>query len=204
MNGKFIVVEGLDGSGKGTQLAMLSEWFEKRNIPVRFTCEPTDRPTGRLIREALGGRLRLGPDELAGLFLADRICHNSDPDGGIKALVNGGCNVFCDRYYYSSLSYQGMDIGLDWLMPANLECPSIMKPDVCIFLDVPTKIADERIAAGRESREIFEKIETLERVRRQYFKIFEQLKGHNIRVVDASRTPEEVFEDVSKAVGEIL
>lgn len=199
--GKFIVIEGLDGSGKGTQIDRLSAALSARGIKFSLTSEPTQYATGGLVRDALGGLTKRTPYELAGLFLADRIAHCENPNDGIKALLGRGVTVICDRYYYSSLAYQGMDIGLDWLLNANLECPAIIKPDICVFLDVPTAEADRRIAAGRASREIFENAETIERVRKKYFEIFDILAPtHNVKIIDAARPPEEVSEEVAGAV----
>ena len=199
--GVFIVIEGLDGSGKGTQIERLHAALSSRGIKCHLTSEPTQYATGGLVRDALGGLTKRTPYELAGLFLADRIAHCENPKDGIKSMLERGVSVICDRYYYSSLAYQGMDIGLDWLMPANLNCPAILKPDVCIFLDVPTAEADRRISAGRASREIFEQTDTIEQVRRKYFEIFDILADtHNIKIIDAARPPEEVSLDLISAV----
>ena len=204
MKGKFIVVEGLDGSGKGTQTERLAARLSGLGVSVQLTAEPTQHATGGLIRDALGKITNRTPHELAALFLADRISHCENPNDGIAALLSRGVTVICDRYYYSSLAYQGMDIGLDWLLPANLDCPAILKPDLCIFLDVPTDVADKRISLGRSSREIFEERETIERVRRCYMDIFARLKDHNIKIIDAARTPDEVADDIFSAVSETL
>ena len=203
--GKFIVIEGLDGSGKGTQIARLAAALSERGVRFELTAEPTPHATGGLVRDALGGITKRTPSELAGLFLADRIAHCQNPRDGIAALLKQGVTVVCDRYYYSSFAYQGMDLGLDWVMSANLGCPAILKPDLCIFLDVPTEVADRRISLGRSSREIFEQAETIERVRRKYFEVFGILSDtHNVKIINAARTPDEVFADVWAAAAEIL
>ncbi len=202
---KFIVIEGLDGSGKGTQISRLAEALTNRGISLQLTAEPTLHATGGLVRDALGGITKRSAAELAGLFLADRIAHCQNPHDGIAALLESGITVVCDRYYYSSFAYQGMDLGLDWVMSANLDCPAILKPDLCIFLDVPTEVADKRISLGRTSREIFEEAETIERVRRKYFEVFGILSGtHNVKIINAARTPDEVFADVWAAASEIF
>ena len=198
---KFIVIEGLDGSGKGTQIERLSRLLSERGISFALTSEPTQYSTGGLVRDALGGLTKRTPSELAGLFLADRIAHCENPSDGIKSLLTRGINVICDRYYYSSFAYQGTDLGLGWIIDANLGCPAILKPDLCVFLDVPTEIADQRIGAGRASREIYENAVTIERVRQKYFEIFRMLAPtHKVEIINAARTPDEVFADFSKAV----
>lgn len=196
----FIVIEGLDGSGKGTQIAMLKSALEKTGKNVCLTAEPTQFATGGLVRDVLGGLVKRTPAELAGLFLADRIAHCSNPVSGIKRLLDGGVTVICDRYYYSSFAYQGMDTDLKWVMDANLNCPDIIKPDLCIFLDVPPEECDKRIASGRASREIFEQIDTIRRIRAKYMEVFKLLPDHNIRIVNAVGTPEEISRRVLEAV----
>lgn len=198
----FIVFEGLDGSGKGTQISMLARRLESEGAKLAITAEPTQFATGGLVRDALGGLTRRTQSELAGLFLADRIAHCSNPVSGIGALLKDGCTVICDRYYYSSFAYQGMDTDLKWVMDSNLNCPDIIKPDVCVFLDVPPEECDRRIAAGRASREIFEQIETIRRIREKYMEVFRLLPEHNIKIVSAIGTPEEITERVYAAVAE--
>lgn len=198
----FIVFEGLDGSGKGTQISMLAKRLESEGAKLAITAEPTQFATGGLVRDALGGLTRRTQSELAGLFLADRIAHCSNPVSGIGALLKDGCTVVCDRYYYSSFAYQGMDTDLKWVMDSNLNCPDIIKPDVCVFLDVPPEECDRRIAAGRASREIFEQIETIRRIREKYMEVFRLLPEHNIKIVSAIGTPEEITERVYAAVAE--
>lgn len=198
----FIVFEGLDGSGKGTQINMLASRLEKSGAKPVITAEPTQFATGGLVRDALGGLTKRTQSELAGLFLADRIAHCSNPISGIGALLSSGHTVICDRYYYSSFAYQGMDTDLSWVMRANLDCPEIIKPDVCIFLDLTPEECDKRISLGRASREIFEQIETIRRIREKYMEVFKLLPDHNIKIVSAMGTPEQVAERVFRAVSE--
>lgn len=197
--GKFIVLEGLDGSGKGTQIALLSMTLTNMGISVYQTAEPTQSATGGLIRDALAGLQKRTPHELAALFLADRIFHNTAPNG-IANMLDKGITVICDRYYYSSFAYQGMDTELSWVMDMNLNCPEILKPDLCIFLDVPTAQCDKRMNS-RQSREIFENVETMDKIRTRFFEVFDILKGQeNIVVLDASKSVEDVRQDVMKSV----
>lgn len=197
--GRFIVLEGLDGSGKGTQLALLSKALTDMGITVYETAEPTQSSTGGLIRDVLAGLQKRTAHELAALFLTDRIFHNTSP-AGIKSLLEKGVTVICDRYYYSSFAYQGADTELSWVMDMNLNCPEIIKPDICIFLDVPTALCDERMD-HRQSREIFENVNTMNKIRARFFEVFDLLREReNIVVIDASRAIEEVSYDVVKSV----
>lgn len=197
----FIVIEGLDGSGKGTQTAMLMRALSERGIAAHLTAEPTQYSTGGLIRDALAGLTKRSPAELAALFTADRAAHCQNPKDGIAALLERGINVISDRYYYSTFAYQGVDTDLKWLMASNLDCPAILKPNLCVFLDVDPDEADRRIAAGRASREIYESPEAIRRTRKKYFEIFGILSPeHSIKIIDAVRSPEEVFKDLLEAV----
>lgn len=199
--GKFIVFEGLDGSGKGTQIRLLEKKLLNAGRDVALTAEPTETALGGMIRDALAGNHMRTPSELAALFLADRIQHNTDTKKGILSLLDSGKDVICDRYYFSSFAYQGIDVGLDWVMKMNLDCPDILKPDVCIFLDVDPDVCMQRIDSSRAFTEIYEKASTLKRIRSRFFEVFERLDGkENIKIIDASRTPEEIAGDIEKIV----
>ena len=107
--------------------------------------------------------------------------------------------MFCDRYYYSSFAYQGIDADLDWVMDMNLNCSEIIKPDLCIFLDADIESCDERIEQNRMDREIYENKETQRRIRKRFFEVFERLRNaENIKIVDASRSIPEVSADIIK------
>ncbi len=195
--GKLIVFEGLDGSGKGTQTALLLQYVQKLGRRVCLTAEPTASSTGGIIRDALGGFTKRDAYELSALFMADRVFHNVNPKNGIKQYLEKGIDVICDRYYYSSFAYQGIDADLDWVMQINLGCKEITKPDLCIFLDVDIESCDERIDSSRLDREIYENKETQKRIRERFFEVFKRLSGsENIKIVNAVRSIEEVSEDV--------
>jgi len=200
--GRFIVMEGLDGSGKSTHVRSLAKRIrEEEGRQVFATAEPTDTVVGGLIREALSGSIQRGPEELAALFLADRITHNVAARNGIEMYLQSGVDVVCDRYYYSSLAYQGMDSDLRWVTDMNLNCPAIRRPDMCIFLDLDTATCMEHIHKGRVHFEIFEDGETIERTRAQFQKVFAALgDGEHIFVVDAGREKDEVDEEIYSIV----
>lgn len=202
--GKFIVIEGLDGSGKGTQISLLEKSLSKMGIAVQTTAEPTQSATGGLIRDTLGGLQKRTPYELAALFLTDRIFHNVSPSG-IKKMLESGINVICDRYYYSSFAYQGMDADLSWVMDMNLSCAEIEKPDLCIFLDVDVENCSRRMSASRFGREIFENEEAMIRIRKRFFDVFEKLKDtENIVVINADGDAEAIAEQILCTVNNIL
>ncbi len=205
MEGKFIVIEGLDGSGKTTQIRLLTARLKAMDRSVAETAEPTNATTGGLIRDALSGFTPRTGTEIAALFMADRVAHNVNPVNGINVMLAQGRDVICDRYYYSSLAYQGVVSDPDWVFHINVDCPEIRKPDLCVFLDLDDEACIRRMERGRSYREIYENENTLIAVRKRYFDAFRRLEGRDdIRIVNADRTPEEVAEDIFAAVKEIL
>lgn len=202
--GKLIVIEGLDGSGKGTQAALLAEEIKKQGGSVYLTAEPTQSVTGGLLRDALGGLVQRDAYELSALFLLDRIFHNVNPHNGIRTYLDKGVDVICDRYYYSSFAYQGMDAELQWVMDMNLHCPEIQKPDVCVFLDIAPETGEERMCRSRSDREIYEQTDTQRKIRSRFYEVFELLKDReNIQIVDASRSIAEISADIIKIYNQV-
>ena len=90
---KFIVVEGLDGTGKTTQIKILAEYLKSKGADVEITAEPTAHPTGKLIRRILSGEVPATPWSLAALFLSVRIVHNTNSEDGIETLISEGKTV---------------------------------------------------------------------------------------------------------------
>ncbi len=192
--GKFIVFEGIDGAGKSTQIRRLREFLCEHGRRVHTTAEPTEGPTGQLLREALAGNTPRTGAEMAALFVLDRIEHNKE----INALLDGGVDVICDRYYYSSLAYQGSICDFEWVRHMNCECPDIRTPDICIFLDLAPSVALSRIARRGVAKEIYEKEETLTRVRNTFLGVFGTLPDR-VAVIDAAGTADEVSDKVLAA-----
>ena len=205
MSGRFIVIEGLDGSGKTTQIRLLAERLRSLGREVAETAEPTASATGGLIRDALSGFTPRTGTEIAALFMADRVAHNVNPVNGIGKMLSEGKDVICDRYYYSSMAYQGTVSDPEWVFHINADCPEIRKPDLCVFLDLDDEECVRRMERGRAFREIYENENALIAIRKRYYETFRRLEGRDrIRVVDAARAPETVAEDVFAAVREIL
>lgn len=203
MRGKFIVLDGLDGTGKSTQARLLAEKLEKNGEKVHLTAEPTRNGTGKFIREILSGKIPCESTALAALFLADRIEHNKNSQDGIQKLLNEGVNVVCDRYYYSSFAYQGNYETLPWVMALNLNCPDIIKPDICLLFDMEVDLCIERIYKGRkqDKLEIFENKKSLEEIRSRFFEVVNFLKGRDkIIYIDASKTQDEVENSIKNAL----
>jgi len=201
--GRFIVFEGLDGSGKTTQIKLLEKRLTDMGRRVFLTAEPTVSLSGGMLRDALSGVTKKTPSEMAAMFVLDRIFHNVNPVSGINKMLEYGYDVICDRYYYSSLAYQGSETDFGWVRDMNLNCPDIRRPDLCIFIDLDPAVCVERIAAGRTTTEIYEKREILETFRRKYLEIFEDT-GDRVAVVDGNGNAEEVAERVASAVSELF
>lgn len=199
---KLIVFEGIDGCGKSTQIRLLAEAMQARGRRVMLTAEPTEHDTGKMLREALSGRVKRTPHEMAALFTLDRIVHNTAEDG-IENAIQGGTDVLSDRYYYSSLAYQGSLCDYDWVKNMNVGCPAIRRPDLCIFLDISPKVALERIGKRGEAKEIYEKEDTLTLFRDTFLHVFQTL-GDNVAVIDANGTPDEVAARVLAAAEKIF
>lgn len=200
--GLFIVFEGLDGSGKSTQINILLKKLRSIGMKVYSTAEPTNSATGGLIRDTLSNNYKRNASELAAIFLADRISHNVNPQNGIKKFLDEGITVVCDRYYYSSFAYQGLEADVDWIMDINLKCKKIIKPDMCIFLDVNVESCKNRVDSERVHLEIFESnFEIMAKVREKFFEVFRKLKGmEKIFIIDANRPTSDVSEDIFEKI----
>ena len=200
--GKFIVFEGIDGAGKTTQINLLANYLREQGRSVYCTAEPTETVSGGLLRDALSGATRRTICEMAAMFVFDRINHNVNPVNGIQKMLADGFDVICDRYYYSSLAYQGSGTDPEWVGNMNLNCPEIMRPDVCIFLDLTPEQSMARINRNRATQEIYENVEKLTQVRNQFYRVFEDLKDRdNIQIVDAYRSVEEIHKSIVALVG---
>ena len=199
--GRFIVFEGIDGAGKSTQIELLAAHLQGQGRRVYRTAEPTESVTGGLLRDALGGVSKRTPCEMAALFVLDRIFHNVNPVNGIEKMLADGVDVICDRYYYSSLAYQGSLTDPAWVKSMNLDCPEIRRPDLCIFLDLTPEQSMERISKGRVTTEIYETTEQLTRVRNQFLEVIDSLASRdNIQVVNAARPIEDIQSDIRNIV----
>jgi dTMP kinase len=148
MPGRFVVLEGGDGSGKSTQAAQLAAGLRQRGIAVCETFEPGATGAGAVIRELLlHSRETIAPNTEALLMAADRAQHVAEQ---IAPALERGEWVVCDRYLPSSLVYQGIvrGLGVDAVVGVNRMATGSVEPDVVIVLDVSDAIA--RARAGRE------------------------------------------------------
>ena len=196
--GKFIVLEGLDGCGKSTQIQRLADTLKARGEKVYITAEPTDFETGNYLRRILAESQDKNMYLQAALFLADRLEHITHPEFGIRRYLNDGYTVICDRYYYSSFAYQGTASDMDWVMAMNLRCKEMLTPDLCIFLDVNPDTCKERIDKVREKPELYEKsVALMQKIRQNFLCVLEKLKDSQcIAVIDANMGLDEVEKEI--------
>ena len=192
-NGVFIVIEGLDGSGKTTQANLLAAELAKTR-KVWLTAEPSHGKIGSFIRECcLYEDTRLPTEAEALLFAADRIEHLQTE---IKPALDAGKVVICDRYTYSSLAYQGSaGLSLDWIKTINARA---LEPDFAIFIDVSPEKVIERL---QRKRSVMETLDTQKKVREVYLKYVE--KGELISI-DGDKPKEAVAGALFVKVSEML
>lgn len=193
----FIVVEGIDGSGKTTQVNMLRDALQSRGEACYLTAEPTELPTGKFIRSILQKQVTVDPRTLTALFAADRVEHIFHPEEGILAKLAAGYHVIASRYYFSSLAYQGDSVDPSWIAGLNRLAKSSLPADITIFLDLDPAVSLERIAARKQPSELFETHEKLTTVRDNFKKAFNYFgEGEHIVTIDAAGDPVTVAEAV--------
>ncbi|MCH5197595.1 MAG: dTMP kinase [Oscillospiraceae bacterium] len=200
---RFIVFEGLDGTGKTTQIKKLAEYLTGRGETVFTDAEPSALPSGKYIRRVLSGEIPSSPWATAALFLADRINQNIDSDNGIKKHLDAGETVILDRYYFSTFAYQGYETDMDWAMDMHYRCPELEKPDLVLFLTMSPEKCIDRITQNRADQplEIYETTEKLTEISEKFNTVFEKLKDkENIVYIDASGSVDEVHERIVNAV----
>lgn len=196
MKGKFIVVEGLDGSGASTQVAMLFDYLTSKGYKVLVTKEPTNNLIGGLIRGQLTHEWKTNPVCLQLLFAADR-SHHLEKE--IIPALEKGYVVISDRYMYSSLAFGSLDCDIEWLKKVN---ETFLAPDVSIFLKVPPEICVERMKSTRFGVELFEEKEKLGKVLAAFEKL--AAENPNIAAVDGAQTVHKVSREIVKAVEKVL
>lgn len=194
--GVLIVFEGTDGTGKSTQLQLLSRYLQDKGYPVVTTREPTEGQYGRIIRELYVNRSKYTQEEELELFLADRREHVRDL---LAPALTEGKVVLCDRYFLSTAAYQGAR-GFDPedILKLNHFAPD---PDLALLFQVPLDTGLKRITSGRgDELNDFEQRESLERVAA----IFSSIKRPYILPINSSGSIEEVHRLVVKHVTPLL
>ena len=211
MRGLFISFEGIEGSGKTTQISMLSDYLLARGRSVRLTREPGGTLIGDRVRKILLDPANAALDPRAELLLyaAGRAQHLAEL---IRPALGDGMIVLCDRFSDATIAYQGFGRGLDKDLIGNLDrlVTGGMRPDLTVLLDIDASTGLAR-ARGRNSRHGLqeearfenERLPFHERVRRGYLELAKQEPGR-FRVVDASKQPEEIQKEIRGIVDQLL
>jgi len=184
----YVAIEGIDGSGKDTQLDLISLYLRKKNIPFVRTAEPTTfLPTGLFIKGILRGCYDLSPTAMTLLFLADVLEHQRKR---VLPALEEGKWVISSRSFVSTLAYQmAAGVEKDFILQL-VEKMGLRWPDRVIVIDVSPQTA---LARKREASHRYERAEFLKRVRENYLLLAEEMGFH---VVNGERPPEEVFREI--------
>ncbi|WP_297982236.1 dTMP kinase [uncultured Methanobrevibacter sp.] len=187
----YIVLEGIDGAGKSTQITYLKEWLEDNGLKVETIVEPTDLEVGRLIRKLLtrsDATSETMQKTLGLLFAADRLILMDR----IEELEANNTVVISDRSFYSSLVYQEPQ---EWIKELNKYAK---EPDMVLLLDLDVK----KSVARTEGTDEFENEEFLTGVKENYLKLASE--NDNFVIVDANNGPNKVSSDIKKAVAPLF
>jgi dTMP kinase len=195
--GLLIAVEGIDGAGKTTQVRLLAEALQRAGESVVTSREPTDGPWGRKLRESASTG-RLSPEEELQAFINDRTEHVRNV---IQPALDAARIVVLDRYYYSTIAYQGSRSGDVEEIRQEMERIA-PQPDIVFLLDVSPPETLRRISESRnEQPNEFEKLETLTRVQQA----FNAIRDARIVRIDARRpiadVHKQVIEELTKRLG---
>ena len=190
--GLLIAIEGIDGTGKSTQARRLGEWFVSQGREVVLSREPTDGPWGKKLRESAATG-RLSPQAELQYFLNDRRQHVTEVIIPARA---AGKVVILDRYYFSTMAYQGAR-GFDPVEIRRLNEEFAPVPDLLVILDLDVDTAHQRIGFRGDTTTEFEQRESLERCRT----IFLSLKDEPFaRVIDSKGTLDEVSQRIIHSI----
>lgn len=208
MKGRFITFEGIDGSGKSTQLGLLQSALSGRGIEIVRTLEPGGTSLGRKLREAfLETDEEVAPMAELLLFAADRAQHVNFL---IKPAMEEGKIVISDRYADATVAYQGAGRGFDGDVIRSVIdlATGGLKPDLTLFYDLPIDVAIARASnrngdEAKNNRMDAETHDFYERVRSKYLEIAAREPGR-FKVIDATGTPEEIFRKTIEVVDNFL
>lgn len=196
--GKFIVFEGLDGSGQSTQANLLKNFLIKKRFKVILTKEPTvDSEAGKIIQEVLNKKFEMAGSQLQEFFARDRKEHLENL---ILPALKKGKIVISDRYFFSSFAYgKSDDTSLKWLIKINNQ---FLLPDITFLLKVSPEVCLERIKKRNEGkkRTLFEEKKKLSKV----WDVYQTLpkRFENIFVIDGEKSIVEASEEIKKIIKE--
>src|SRR3989338_2737655 len=198
----FIVVDGIDGSGKSGIVKMLHNLFSSKDCRILATREPTSGFYGRKIREMLRDDKETdsNKEKILDLFIKDREEHLKNTVLPFLDSSNDEMRVvLCDRYYYSTIAFQhAQGFGIKMLVEKN---KNFREPDIAFILDVDPETALKRINNDLRKFEKFEKIEFMGKVRRNFLELKNYLSD-NIKFIDGNKNIDEVFNEIKNEIEE--
>ena len=193
--GRFIVIEGLDGSGQSTMAKLLAEYLESKDIEVLLTKEPTpDSESGKRIRAVLDKKAKVSAEDLQKFFATDRFEHL---ENAVVPALNEGKFVVSDRYFFTSFAYGSAEgIDLDWLIRLN---DGYLYPDLTFFLKASTETCMKRLEARDGGKKDY--FETPEKLAKAWetFQILPD-RFEDIVMIDGERPIAEVFDTIKHEV----
>jgi len=198
--GIFITFEGIEGSGKTTQIKLLGERLKKQGLKVLTTYEPGDTEVGQKIRNILlEPEININPLCELILYFADRVQHVNEK---IKPYLETGFIVICDRFTDSTVAYQGYarGVSIDIIKELNRILLNEFKPDLTILLDLPVIIGLKRNQqVNKTDRFELEDLAFHDRVREGYLKLAE-IEPERFFVLDATKSQIELAEEIYKTI----
>lgn len=202
----FIAFEGIDGSGKSTQVKLLAEFLTHKGHKVYTTYEPTDSRIGVMIRDIFNHRMEGDQRVIAALFAADRLNHLLNSQDGILKKLKEGYTVITDRYYFSSYAYHSVhNIDMEWVIQANALSADLLRPDLNIYIDISPEVSMERLKKGRNSFEMYETLENQKMVYDKYKEAFDRIgDAEKVFVTDGNRKTDLIAEDIRIAVEALI
>ncbi|MBG70434.1 MAG: dTMP kinase [Roseibacillus sp.] len=193
--GFLIVLEGIDGTGKSTQAQLLTESLRQQGFKVIHSREPTDGPHGRKLRESASSG-RLSAEQELDLFHKDRHEH---VETTIRPALKEGHIVVLDRYYFSTMAYQGIR-GFDPQEIRRTNEEFAPRPDLLLLLELSVDAAMNRIGARDGQGNQFEQKESLQLCRA----IFHSVKDDFVEVIEADQPVEQTHEAIMRTVNPAL
>ena len=198
-------MEGLDGSGKSTQIKPLAENLKTLGHNVYTTAEPTQSRIGLMIKDIFKHRMEADHRTIAALYAADRLEHILNKTHGLLKKLEEGYTVITDRYYFSSYAYHGTHMDMDWVIELNSLVAGLLRPDLNVFIDVPIDVCVKRLNKGRNLTELYEDEDNLNQVRKKYFEAFEKLKqSEKIFIADGNQPAEMISKEIWQEVSKML
>lgn len=194
MKGKLIVIEGIDGSGKSTCAKNLAEKLNSINIKTIYTFEPTHSHYGAKLRDGMLSEDLDAEEELL-LFVKDRKEHI---EYMIKPALEEDYFIILDRYFYSSIAYQGAK-GIDINLIINMHKDFIIKPDIVFIFHLPIDIALNRIISKRGIADRFENETYLKKVDKIFHSFNEPFIYHIDTDKDIKIINDELFNILEKS-----